>query len=382
MTATLLQSPLHALHTEHGGQMVDFAGWEMPLRYGSIIEEHLAVRAGIGVFDVSHMGRLAIKGKHARRLLEIACSRKIYDMAEGQCRYSLMCNERGGVLDDVLVYRNDADDFLLVVNASNRLKIMSHLETLKAERDLTASLEDNTLSTAMIAVQGPKVMEFIGNFSQEIPALKRYRFTTKNLMVMKVLVSRTGYTGENGVEAILPAKAVAMAMKLMLKDVDLDATNAPIKLAGLGARDSLRLEAGMPLYGHELGEDINALASGLGFAMSLDKADDERGEAFIGMEALRASRDAGGPKRVLAGIRLDGKRVARQHNTVSVNGQEVGEITSGCLSPTLGHPIAMAYVDRAHAEPGTLVNVQTGRTVLEGEVVAMPFYKAPKPKQA
>lgn len=381
MTTTLLQSPLHGLHTEHGGQMVDFAGWEMPLRYGSILEEHKAVRTGIGVFDVSHMGRLAIKGRHARKLLEIACSRKIFDMEEGQCRYSLMCNENGGVRDDVLVYRNDADDFLLVVNASNRLKIVEHLEALKAERDLTCGLEDNTLSTAMIAVQGPKVMEFIGNFSKEIPALKRYRFTTKNLMVMKVLVSRTGYTGENGVEAILPAKAVGMAMKLLLKDVDLKAADSPVKLAGLGARDSLRLEAGMPLYGHELGEEINALASGLGFALSLDKADDDRGEAFIGMDALRASREAGGPQRVLTGLRFDGKRVARQHAIVSVNGEEVGEVTSGCLSPTLGYPIAMAYVDRVHAEVGTLVSVQTGRTQLEGEVVAMPFYKAPKVKK-
>ncbi len=378
MTATLIQSPLHELHTQHGGQMVDFAGWEMPLRYGSIIDEHNAVRTRGGVFDVSHMGRVAIKGRHARRLLEIACSRKIYDMEEGQCRYSLMCNERGGVKDDVLVYRHDSDDFLVVVNASNRVKILEHLAALVAERDLTCAIDDQTLSTAMIAVQGPKVMDFISGFSSEIPALKRYRFTTKNLMVMKVLVSRTGYTGENGVEAILPAKAVGMAMKLILKDVDLDAADAPVKLAGLGARDSLRLEAGMPLYGHELGEDINALASGLGFAISLDKMDDDRGEAFVGMEALRATRDAGGPERVLVGLKLEGKRVARGGAVVQASGADVGEVTSGCLSPTLGYPIAMAYVDRAQCEIGNGLVVSTGRAEIKSEVVAMPFYKAPK----
>lgn len=378
MTATLIQSPLHDLHTQHGGQMVDFAGWEMPLRYGSIIDEHNAVRTRGGVFDVSHMGRVAIKGRHARRLLEIACSRKVYDMQEGQCRYSLMCNDRGGVKDDVLVYRHDSDDFLVVVNASNRVKILEHLAALVAERALTCTIDDQTLSTAMIAVQGPQVMDFISAFSSEIPALKRYRFTTKNLMVMKVLVSRTGYTGENGIEAILPAKAVGMAMKLILKDVDLDAADAPVKLAGLGARDSLRLEAGMPLYGHELGEDINALASGLDFAISLDKADDERGEVFVGMEALQATRDAGGPERALVGLKLEGKRVARGGAVVQASGADVGEVTSGCLSPTLGYPIAMAYVDRARSEIGTGLVVSTGRAEIAAEVVAMPFYKAPK----
>lgn len=378
MTTTLLKTPLHDMHTQHGGQMVDFAGWEMPIRYSSIIEEHKAVRTSGGVFDVSHMGRLKITGRHARRLLEIACTRRISDMQDGQCRYSLMCNEQGGVKDDVLVYRHDMDDFLVVVNASNRAKIIAHLQAIIADRSLTCTMNDTTEQTAMIAVQGPRVMEFIGKFSSEIPSLKRYRFTTKNLLVMKVLVSRTGYTGEDGVEAILPAKAVGMAMKLILKDVDLESPDAPVKLAGLGARDSLRLEAGMPLYGHELGEEINALASGLGFAINLDKAGDERGEAFIGMEALQRTEAAGGPERVLVGLSMEGKRVARAHAQVLLNGAVVGEVTSGCLSPTLDHPIAMAYVDRAHSGVGGTVTVSTGKVDLEAKIVAMPFYTKPK----
>lgn len=378
MTTTLLKTPLHDMHTQHGGQMVDFAGWEMPIRYSSIIEEHKAVRTSGGVFDVSHMGRLKITGRHARRLLEIACTRRISDMQDGQCRYSLMCNEQGGVKDDVLVYRHDMDDFLVVVNASNRAKIIAHLQAIIADRSLTCTMNDTTEQTAMIAVQGPRVMEFIGKFSSEIPSLKRYRFTTKNLLVMKVLVSRTGYTGEDGVEAILPAKAVGMAMKLILKDVDLESPDAPVRLAGLGARDSLRLEAGMPLYGHELGEEINALASGLGFAINLDKAGDERGEAFIGMEALQRIEAAGGPERVLVGLSMEGKRVARAHAQVLLNGAVVGEVTSGCLSPTLDHPIAMAYVDRAHSGIGGTVTVSTGKVDLEAKIVAMPFYTKPK----
>lgn len=378
MTTTLLKTPLHDLHTKHHAQMVEFAGWEMPIRYTSIIEEHKAVRNSGGVFDVSHMARLKIKGRHARRLLEIACTRRIGDMQEGQCRYSLMCNEQGGVKDDVLVYRNDTDDFLVVVNASNRGKIVEHLEKLIADRSLTCTIDDQTEQTAMIAVQGPRVMEFIGKFSSEIPTLKRYRFTTKNLLVMKVLVSRTGYTGEDGVEAILPAKAVGMAMKLILKDVDLESPDAPVRLAGLGCRDTLRLEAGMPLYGHELGEEINAISSGLGFAINLDKADDERGEAFVGYEALRAIAVAGGPERMLVGLAMEGKRVGRQHAKVLANGAEVGEVTSGCLSPTLDHPIAMAYVDRAHTGIGQALTVSTGKVELEAKVVPMPFYSRQK----
>ncbi|MEN0021480.1 MAG: glycine cleavage system aminomethyltransferase GcvT, partial [Planctomycetota bacterium] len=356
-------------------QMVDFAGWEMPIRYTSIVEEHRQVRTKGGVFDVSHMARLRIKGRHARRLLERACTRKIYDMAEKQCRYALMCNETGGVIDDVLVYRLDETEFLVVANASNRAKVIAQFEAIKASGELVCTIDDQTESTAMVAVQGPGVIEEIGRFSSEIPTLKKYRFTQKNLMIMKVLVSRTGYTGEDGVEAILPAKAISMAMQLMFKDVDLKADDAPIKLAGLGARDTLRMEAGMPLYGHELGEDINALASGLGFAISLDKSDDDRGEHFVGQDALRKTRDEGGPARVLAGLKLEGRRAARQGATVKIGGAESGEVTSGCLSPTFDYPIAMAYVDREKAEAGTAVEVDTGRATIGGEIVPLPFYK-------
>ena len=378
----MLKTPLNRFHHDHGGQMVDFAGWEMPIRYSGIVEEHNQVRTSGGLFDVSHMGRVDVTGRHARRLLERLVTRRIHDMQPGQCRYGLVCNERGGVKDDVIVMRRDDDDFLVVVNASNRLKLLEHFEQVRAASELNVKINDRTEKTAMVAVQGPKVMDFIGRFSSEIPTLKRYRFTTKNLLVMKVVVSRTGYTGEDGVEVILPAGSVDMAMKLLFRDVDLKAPDALIKPAGLGARDTLRLEAGMPLYGNELGEDVSALASGLDFAIHLDKGDDEGVDSFVGAEALKAERDAGGPARVLVGLKVEGKRTPRPHMAVKRGDQAVGEVTSGCSSPTLGYPIAMAYIDRAHAETGTAVQIDTERAMLEAQIVPLPFYKAPKKEAA
>jgi len=366
--------------------MVDFAGWEMPIMYvrpgggGGVQEEHQHVRTSGGLFDVSHMGRVKIAGRHARRLLERLCTRRIGDMEPGQCRYTLCCNEQGGVKDDVIVYRMDDDEFLVVVNAANREKMLAHFEQVRAANDFNVKIDDQTLSTAMVALQGPKVMELIGKFSREVPTLKRYRFAVKNLMIVKLIVSRTGYTGEDGVEVILPASMVGMAMKLMLKDAGMDTPDAIIRPAGLGARDTLRTEAGMPLYGHELGEEINALASGLDFAINLDKDQMERGEPFVGQEALKRTRDEGGPRRRLVGMRLEGKRSARPGMTIKAGDKEIGVVTSGTPSPTLGYPIAMGYVDRDYATPGTAVAVDTGKgAVIEGAVTPMPFYKAPKP---
>lgn len=377
----MLKTPLHKLHLEHGGKMVDFAGWDMPISYGSIQDEHVQVRTSGGLFDVSHMGRLKVTGRHARRLLGRVCTRRISDMQQGQCRYGLICNEQGGVKDDVLVYRMDDTDFLVVVNASNREKIVEHLQQVIADEDLVVKLDDQTTKTAMVAIQGPKVMDLIGRVSSEVPTLKRYRFTVKNLLIAKIIVSRTGYTGEDGVEVILPASFTDMALKMLFKDVDLKADQSDVKLAGLGARDTLRLEAGMPLYGHELGEEINALACGIDFAIKLDKDEGDMPEPFIGQEALKKTKADGGPARTLAAFVVEGKRTPRQGMSVKIDGgdgKEVGVITSGCTSPTLGVPIAMGFIDRAHNEPGTKVAIDTGRAELEAEVRANPLYKKPK----
>jgi len=371
-TATLLHTAFHGLHLEHGARMTDFAGWDMPLTYGSILEEHRWCRQSAGFFDVSHMGRLYFSGRHARRFLDQVCTRGILGMQRGMIRYSLVCNERGGCHDDVLVYCLEEDEYLMVCNASNRAKLVKHFESVRG--DLAFKMEDRTESTAMVAIQGPKAMELIGNFSKEIPTLKRYRFTEKSLLVVKLLVSRTGYTGEDGVEIILGASMAKMAMGLFLKDMG--KANGVVKPCGLGARDSLRLEAGMPLYGHEINEDIDPLTAGLDFAVKLDKGTgDEREGRFIGQDALQAISAAGGPKRKLVGLLLDGRRSARQGMNVLQGDKVVGQVTSGCLSPTLDRPIAMAIVERGVAESKPELRVDLGREQTAATITPMPFIK-------
>jgi aminomethyltransferase len=240
-----------------------------------------------------------------------------------------------------------------------------------------AKVEDQTEQTAMVALQGPKVMEFIGGFSREIPTLKRYRFTIKNLLIAKLYVSRTGYTGEDGVEVILPSNMVPMAMTLLLKGMDMKDPKSLIRPCGLGARDTLRIEAGMPLYGHELGEEIDALSCGVDFAVCLDKASGEHGERFVGMDALERTASSGGPARRLVGMEIEGRRSARQGMSVLHAGRPAGVVTSGCPSPTLDRCIAMAFVDRELALPGTAFSVDTGKgELLPARAVPLPFYKA------
>ncbi len=380
----LSKTPLNAFHVEQGGKLVDFAGWEMPLTYawnekngggGGITAEHHQTRTSAGFFDVSHMGRLKVTGRQAGKLLEKLCTRRVRDMKPGVCRYSLLCNPQGGIHDDIIVYRMDEDDFMVVCNASNRAKVVAHMNAVMALGGFVAKLEDVTLSTAMVAVQGPKVIDFIAGVSKEVPGLKRYSFAVKNLLIAKLIVSRTGYTGEDGVEVILPAGMVGMAMSMIVGR----APAGLIKPCGLGARDTLRLEAGMPLYGHELGEETNALGTSLDFAVSLDKEAVDGGEAFIGADALRRTRDAGGPAKRLAGLMVEGKRSARQGMKVLVGGAVAGEVTSGAPSPTLGVCIAMAYVPAASCVEGLSVEIDTGKGErLSARVTKLPFYKAPK----
>jgi aminomethyltransferase len=356
--------------------MVDFAGWDMPVMYRSIHEEHNHVRQSAGLFDVSHMGRIKITGAQSLPFLEWILTRRVGDMPPWACRYSLICNPRGGVLDDVIVYRFDTH-WMLVVNASNREKILAHLRS--HANDFVIKIEDLTASTAMIALQGPRVMELVGRFSTEIPSLKRYRFCMKNMLLFSATISRTGYTGEDGVEVILPASMAGMALKMLLSQIpnhgDIAAAIKPI---GLGARDTLRMEAGMPLYGHELDESTDPLSAGLRFAVDLEKQPPppSKTEAFIGANALRDIASHG-PQRRLVGLKLEGRRTPRQSMPVHDATTRVGQVTSGCLSPTLGTPIAMAFVQSQSATPGARLTVELGAQRVPAEVVTLPFYKRP-----
>jgi aminomethyltransferase len=365
----LKHTPFHDFHVQAGGKLVDFAGWEMPVLYRSIVDEHEQTRSSGSIFDVSHMGRLHFSGKDAATFLNKVLTRNVADQKVGQSRYSLVCNEAGGVLDDVIISK-DVKNWILVCNASNREKLIKYFTKMRHDLDLDFDMADNTESTGMVALQGPKVIERIaGVLPVDVNSMKRYHFESGSYMgMLKFTVFRSGYTGEDGVEIVIPAKVAGMAMKLIAGKTEKE--TATIKPAGLGARDTLRLEAGMPLYGHELTENIDPISAGLSFAVDLTKD-------FIGVEALRQIK-AGGPKRKLVGLELEGKRIARQGSPIVLDGATVGEVTSGTLSPTLQKSIAMAYVDADRAAEGTALAVDLKGTVVPAKVVKMPFYKRPK----
>ena len=362
----LKHTPFHDFHVKAGGKLVEFAGWEMPILYRSITDEHEQTRNSGSIFDVSHMGRLHFSGPDAVTFLNLVLTRNVAEQKVGQSRYSLVCNEAGGILDDVIISK-DVKNWILVCNASNREKLLRHFTQVRQDRNLDFDMADQTESTGMVAIQGPKVIERLaGVLPVDVKGMKRYGFESGTYMgLLKFTVFRSGYTGEDGVEVIIPAKIAGMAMNLIAGKTD--KPDATIKPAGLGARDTLRLEAGMPLYGHELSETIDPLSAGLGWAVDLDKD-------FIGVEALRKIQSEG-PKRKLVGLELEGKRIARQGSPVVVDGAPVGEVTSGTLSPTLQKSIAMAYVDANRSTEGTALSIDLKGTIIPAKVVKLPFYK-------
>jgi glycine cleavage system T protein (aminomethyltransferase) len=357
----VLKSPLHNFHVSSGAKMIDFAGWEMPVHYRGIIDEHLHTRSAVSVFDVSHMGRIKITGTEAEAFLDHLCTRKLTGTAVGQSKYTHVCREDGGILDDVIVSHHE-EYWYLVCNASNREKIVNWLIKHAAGRDV--ALHDETLETAMIAIQGPSAIGLMDRvFGLGLEGLKRYWFTDGQFLGMTYSVYRCGYTGEDGAEAIIPVSAVDLILPLLFGDGE-----GECKPAGLGARDTLRLEAGMPLYGHELHENVDSLTAGQGWCVHLDDKD------FIGADAMRKIRDDG-IARKLVGLELQGKRIARQGYGLTCEGETVGEVTSGTMSPTLSKSIAMGFIDTAHASPETSVAVDLGRSTADATVVKMPFYK-------
>ena len=359
------RTPFYDFHVSMGARLVDFAGWEMPICYRGIVEEHEQTRNSGSIFDVSHMGRLHFSGKDATKFLNHVVTRNVAEQKIGQSRYSLVCNEAGGVLDDVIVSR-DLKHWIMVCNASNRDKLVRHFGEVRRRTDMDLDISDQTESTAMVALQGPKVIDRAADLLPvDVRALKRYHFETGSFMLTKFTVFRSGYTGEDGVEVVIPAKIAGMAMKLLAGKMD--KPDATIKPAGLGARDTLRLEAGMPLYGHELSEQIDPISAGLGWAVDLSKD-------AIGIGALKRIAESG-PKRKLVGLELEGRRIARQGTPVVKNGQVIGEVTSGTFGPTVQKSIAMAFVDAAESTLGNEVAVDLKGTLNPARVVNLPFYK-------
>jgi aminomethyltransferase len=361
---TIHHTPLNDRHAALGARMIDFAGWLMPVQYAGIIEEHRAVRERAGLFDLSHMGELFVEGPEAGAALAHALVTNPPALADGRAHYSMIVAPDGGIIDDLIVYRLAPERFLVVANASNARTVSDAL----AERlvGFKAILDDRSLATALVAIQGPRSLDIVRPLTDvDLDALRYYAIAEGAVGGIPSLVARTGYTGEDGFEVFVDtARAVDLwdAMQAAGADHGL----API---GLGARDTLRLEAGMPLYGNELDRTTNPYEANLGRVVKLDKPGD-----FIGRAALeKVARD--GVARRLVGLAMRGRGIARHGYPVHVGDRPTGVVTSGTQSPSLGEAIAMAYVATAHAEPGTMVDVEIRGQRVPAEVVALPFYR-------
>lgn len=353
-------SPLDAVHEAAGAQFTDFAGWRMPVRYGSDLAEHETVRTAAGLFDLSHMAEFLVAGTHAPAFLDYALAGEASAIAPGRAKYSMLLADDGGILDDLVVYRLDDQRFWVVANAANHDVVAAALADRKSDFDV--ALSDETDACALIAVQGPKSLEVVARVAAldaPVDGIPYYGIAQGAYRDVPVLVARTGYTGEDGFELYLDAAAAADLW------ADLVATGAVP--CGLAARDTLRLEAGMPLYGHELTAGTLPVQAGLGRVVALGKPGD-----FIGRAAVERGPASGA--RVLVGLAAEGRRAGRAGYPVLRDGVPVGEVTSGALSPTLGIPIAMAYVDPEAAAVGTQLDLDVRGSAIPARVVPLPFY--------
>lgn len=357
------RTPLYETHVELGGKMVSFGGFEMPVQYpAGVIKEHMAVREAVGIFDVSHMGELVISGPDALSELNRILTNDFTNMQVGRIRYSVLCNENGGCVDDLIVYKMAEDKYLLVVNAANTDK---DREWIKAQIKGNVDFNDISETVGQIAIQGPKSKDVMTKLVGDESLLpeKYYWFTPYvTIAGVQCLVSQTGYTGSFGYEVYTPAEGVVTVWNAMLEA----GKEFGLLPCGLGARDTLRLEAAMPLYGHEMNDDISPLEAGLDFGVKMSKED------FIGKAGIEAK---GEPKVKRVGIKVTGRGIAREHCDIYMDGEKVGETTSGTHCPFLGYAVAMGYVPTEKSDVGTKLEIDVRGRRIEGEIVPLPFYK-------
>ncbi|NYE95221.1 aminomethyltransferase [Psychromicrobium silvestre] len=378
---TLKETALHAEHAKLGASFTDFGGWDMPLKYQSELAEHHAVRQGAGLFDLSHMGEIWVRGPQAAAFLDYALVGNLSAIAVGKAKYSLICNPDGGIIDDLISYRRAEDVYLVVPNAGNADAVYAEFVRRAAtgiEGGFDVELDNVSLQTSLIALQGPEAERILlgqvpAEQAEAVRELKYYAATEVTAAGLPILLARTGYTGEDGFELYIDNSEAAQLWNALLNADDV------VTPCGLASRDSLRLEAAMPLYGNELGLEGNPFEAGLGPVVSLPPAKTAKEGDFVGKEALakikaeRAESLTG--KRVLVGLKGQGRRAARSHYPVLANGEQIGEVTSGLPSPTLGYPVALAYLSAEHSEPGTEVQVDLRGKAEPFTVVALPFYK-------
>lgn len=358
------KTPLYEAHVEAGGKMVPFAGYLLPVQYESgVIKEHMAVRTQAGLFDVSHMGEILCEGKDALANLQMLLTNCFENMADGQARYSPMCNEQGGTIDDLIVYKKSEEQYFIVVNAANREK---DYRWMKEHQFGDAVFTDVSDAYAQLALQGPEAMKILKKLTEEESIPKKYYHAVFDGKVAGIpcIVSKTGYTGENGVELYVDSKEAKRLWDILLKE----GKEEGLIPCGLGARDTLRMEAAMPLYGHEMDDEVSPLETGLGFAVKMGK------EAFIGKEALEATS----PARKRIGLKVTGRGIIREHQEVYKDGKQIGQTTSGTHCPFLGYAVAMALVDEGSVELSDVVQVEVRGRRVEAEVIALPFYKKQK----
>ncbi|SCW30485.1 aminomethyltransferase [Paenibacillus tianmuensis] len=364
MNPSLKRTPLFPLYAEYPGvRCIDFGGWELPVQFSGIGREHEAVRQQAGLFDVSHMGEFLVTGTFAETFLQRVTTNDVSKLADGQAQYTLMCYEDGGVVDDLLVYRLSADQFMLVVNASNIDKDFRWLEShLLGD----VSLENKSDTTALLALQGPNAQAIAARVTDaELNALSQFHFIPDvKVCGVPALVSRTGYTGEDGFEFYVSADDAPALWKGLME------AGEPLGLTptGLGARDTLRFEAKLPLYGQELSDKITPLEAGLGFFVKLAKDD------FIGRDALLRQKEEGVPRK-LVGIEMIDRGIPRSHYPVYAGDRQIGEVTTGTQSPTLKRNLGLALVQAEYGEPGTEVDVEIRGSRLKAVVVKAPFYR-------
>ena len=362
----LKKTPLNEVSRELGGKMVEFGGWDMPVQFSGIIDEHTAVRERAGLFDVSHMGEITFKGPQALELLQVLTCNDVSKMADGRCQYNGLLYPTGGFVDDILIYRNAEDDYLVVVNASNTDKDYEWMAGAIEGRDV--EVKNVSSEWAQLALQGPRAEEVLARLTDlDLPAIRYYRFATGRVDGVDAIVSRTGYTGEDGFEIyVAPAAAPALFRKILEAGRDFN-----VLPCGLGARDTLRLEAKMALYGNDIDHSTTPYEADLGWIVKLDKGE------FHGREVLAREQEEG-VSRKLVGFEMIDRGIARHGYPIVRDGAEIGVVTSGTHSPTLKKAIGLAYVPLELSEEGSELSIEIRGKETRAKVVPTPFYKRSK----